>query len=218
MQKNTKLKLSVRIAIVCFIGIISVGCYFLFLPKTNSTHSFGWQFPVTKFPMTGSNQGSSANSKIRDPKAVPEGLPVRLKIPSLGVDSAIEDALITPDGRMDVPAGSVNVAWFALGPQPGDVGSAVIGGHYGIKDGVPFVFYKLNTIQVGDKIQIVNDKGDTINFVVRSTKSFDSKADATDVFTSSDGVAHLNLITCEGTWNQVNGGYPDRFVVFADKE
>lgn len=185
------------------------------LAKNISNEGFGWKFPVTKFPSTGSG-GSLAYSDIRDPGGIPQGLPVRLKIPDIGVDSAIEDALVTPDGRMDVPAGSENVAWFALGPHPGEVGSAVIGGHFGITNGVPFVFYKLDQVAVGDKIYIEDDKGDTLAFVVRSIKLFNRDDDATTVFTSEDGLAHLNLITCEGIWNKINDTYPERRVVFAD--
>ena len=117
---------------------------------------------------------------------------------------------------MDVPAGSVNVAWFALGPHPGQVGSAVIGGHFGIDDGVPKVFYNLNKLEVGDKVYVVDDTDTTLAFIVRSIRSFDLNADATTVFTSHDGLAHLNLITCEGPWNQVDDTYPDRRVVFTD--
>jgi LPXTG-site transpeptidase (sortase) family protein len=132
------------------------------------------------------------------------------------VDSDIEDALITPDGKMDVPEGSKNVAWFALGPHPGDVGSAVIGGHFGIQDNVPFVFYNLDKLKIGDKVYVVNDRGDTLAFQVRSIELFDRNADATTVFISNDGLAHLNLITCEGIWNQINNTYPERRVVFTD--
>jgi LPXTG-site transpeptidase (sortase) family protein len=115
---------------------------------------------------------------------------------------------------MEVPAGTVDVAWFALGPHPGQVGSAVIGGHFGIENGVPFVFYNLNKLSIGDYIYIVDDEGNTITFVVNSTALFAANADATTVFTSNDGKAHLNLITCEGIWNEVAGEYPERTVVF----
>jgi LPXTG-site transpeptidase (sortase) family protein len=148
---------------------------------------------------------------------VPSGLPVRLKIPLIGVDSFIENAYITPEGAMEVPSGTVDVAWFALGPDPGQVGSAVIGGHFGIKNGVPFVFYNLSKLKVGDYVYILNDKGNTITFVVTLIKLFAANADSTTVFTSTDGLAHLNLITCEGVWNSIAGEYPDRTVVFTTK-
>ena len=217
MNKKTKLIL----IIVFFITILGAGYYFLFFQTDNTgntiaDNTFGWKFPITKFPIAGLNSNQIAYSNIRDPGGIPQGLPIRLKIPVIGVDSTIEDAVITPDGRMDVPSGSVNVAWFALGPHPGEIGSAVIGGHFGIKNGVKFVFYDLDKIQVGDKIYIVDDIDNTLAFQVRLIKLFDQNADATTVFTSNDGLAHLNLITCEGIWNKVNNNYPSRRVVFAD--
>jgi LPXTG-site transpeptidase (sortase) family protein len=221
MKKNI---LVLLLVIVVVVEVLGIG-YFLVVPRRTSPvvpasvvdTLLGWRFPsAVKFPSTGSVGGPIAYSSIRDPGGIPQGLPVRLQIPVIGVDSAIEDALITPDGRMDVPAGTIDVAWFALGPHPGEVGSAVIGGHYGIQNGVPFVFYKLDTLKVGDNVYIVDDANNTLTFIVRAIKSFARTADATTVFSSTDGVAHLNLITCEGIWNQVNGNYPDRLVIFTD--
>lgn len=217
-NKNIKLLLVGAV----FVAVMGTGSYFLMAPKpepdlainTYYDKSFGWKYPAVKFPTTGPDV--FAYSDIRDPGGIPQGLPMRLKIPIIGVDSAIEDALITNDGRMDVPQGSTNVAWFALGPHPGQVGSAVIGGHFGIRNNLPFVFYDLDKLKVGDKVYIENDKGETLAFQVRSIKLFERDADATTVFTSDDGLAHLNLITCEGLWNRVNDTYPLRRVVFTD--
>ncbi|MDP2668864.1 MAG: sortase [bacterium] len=218
-NKNIKLLLIAAV----FAAVMGIGSYFLTAPKqgselavnTYSDKSFGWKYPTVKFPKLGLND-QLAYSDIRDHGGIPQGLPVRLKIPVIGVDSAIEDALITNDGRMDVPQGSTNVAWFALGPNPGQAGSAVIGGHFGIRNNTPFVFYNLDKLVVGDKVYVINDKGETLAFQVREIKLFDRDADATTVFTSDDGLAHLNLITCEGLWNRVNDTYPQRRVVFTD--
>lgn len=220
-MKVTKQLKSVIIIVLLF-GITATGTYFIFFSQHQANtreqkltdDTFGWKFPTVKFPSTGSTQ--IAVSGLRDTESVTNGAPVRLKIPVIGVDSAIEDAFITPDGRMDVPLGSVNVAWFALGPHPGQKGSAVIGGHFGIKNNIPFVFYKLNELKIGDKVYVVDDKGNNIAFKVQSIKSFGRNDDATTVFTSEDGLAHLNLITCEGIWNRVNNSYPQRLVVFTD--
>src|SRR3989344_9500143 len=155
-MKITLTNKSKRLILVFILGLLGFGYYFLFSKpdlagNTVADNAFGWKFPVAEFPLVGPNGDKLAYSSIRNPGVIPEGLPVRLKIPIIGVDSAIEDALITPDGRMDVPQGSVNVAWFSLGPHPGEVGSAVIGGHFGIRSGVPFVFYNLDKLKVGDK-------------------------------------------------------------------
>ncbi len=220
MKYKKSLYLPLLLLLFLLIGLLGIYGYSEYKKESERKlvqESFGWRFPVVGFPDVGEGDGSLlAYSSIRDPGGIAQGLPVRLLIPTIGVNTAIEDALITHDGKMDVPAGSINVAWFALGPSPGRVGSAVIGGHYGIDNGVPKVFYDLDKLKVDDIVQIINDKGETLSFIVRSKKSFDRYDDATTVFTSQDGLAHLNLITCEGVWNQVDDSYPQRLVVFTD--
>jgi len=219
---NPKTYLISLFVVLIFIGAVVMFRNQLFLPKRDTTNSnttdelLGWKFPVDKFPPSGQVSDSGAYSEFRKSGGSPRGLPVRLQIPSIDVDSAIEDAYITQDGRMDVPAGSVNVAWFALGTIPGQKGSAVIGGHFGIDDGVPKVFYNLNKLKVGDKVYVVDDTNNTLAFIVRSIRLFDKNAESSSVFYSNDGLAHLNVITCEGEWNKVNDTYPDRRVVFTD--
>jgi LPXTG-site transpeptidase (sortase) family protein len=146
------------------------------------------------------------------------GIPIRLKIPKINVDSTIEQVGLTQDGAMDVPKGPADTAWFDLGPRPGETGSAVIAGHSGYKDGRAAVFDDLYKIEKGDKIYVENTTGDTITFVVRDIQRYKPQANAADVFGSSDGVAHLNLITCTGLWDKVEKTHSDRLVVFTDRE
>lgn len=144
--------------------------------------------------------------------------PIRLEIPVINVDSTIEYVGIDKDGAMGVPQGPSNVAWYNLGPRPGEVGSAVIDGHYGFKNGIPAVFDNLYKIKIGDKVNVLDNKGVITTFIVRKIAKYDPSADATQVFTSTDGKAHLNLITCTGTWNSVLQSHNSRLVVFTDKE
>lgn len=146
------------------------------------------------------------------------GLPTRLNIPNINIDTVIEHVGLTPDGAMEVPKGPTNAAWFDLGPHPGDEGSAVLAGHFGWKNGIPAVFDNLYKLRKGDKIYLEDDKGIIVTFIVRESRTYDAKADASDVFGSTDGKAHLNLVTCEGIWNDIKKSRPYRLVVFADKE
>lgn len=134
------------------------------------------------------------------------------------LDAAIEHLGLTADGAMDTPKGPNTVAWYRQGVMPGEIGSAVIAGHFGWKNGIPAVFDTLNRLRRGDKLAIIDDKGMTTNFVVRNIKSFSETDNTTTVFTSNDSKAHLNLITCSGVWNKVSGRFPNRLVVFSDKE
>ncbi len=202
---NLSKNLSKRILIIIFLGFFIFLGLFLFLFFKDSTHTSLIPLVVkTTIPL---GQGKDNF-----------GLPVRLKIPNINVDAVVEDVGLTSDGAMEVPKGPDNVAWFDLGPHPGDNGSAVIAGHFGWKNSIPAVFDNLYKLKNGDKIIVEDDKGATISFVVRESRKYDANADASDVFGSTDGKAHLNLVTCEGIWNSVKKGRPYRLVVFADKE
>ncbi|MFA6095496.1 MAG: class F sortase [Candidatus Paceibacterota bacterium] len=146
------------------------------------------------------------------------GLPSHLRIPAIDVDSIVEYVSLTIDGVMDIPEDPADVGWFEPGPRPGGEGSAVIAGHYGWKDGIPAVFDNLNKLRRGDKIYVEDDTGTVITFIVRELKVYGKDDDASDVFRSNDGIAHLNLITCEGVWNKALQGYSQRLVVFTDRQ
>lgn len=146
------------------------------------------------------------------------GLPVRLEIPEINVDANINYVGLNSDGAMDISENQDDVAWFNLGPHPGENGSAVIAGHYGRKKWKPSVFDNLYKLREGDKLFIEDTQGIIATFVVREIRRYDPKADASDVFNSNDGKAHLNLITCEGSWDDVSQSYSLRLVVFTDKE
>lgn len=146
------------------------------------------------------------------------GLPVRLKIPALAVDTSFEYVGLTSEGAMDIPDGPTAVAWFDLGPRPGNAGSAVISGHYGWKDGIPAVFDNLHTLVKGDKVHVLDEHGVTTTFVVRELRTYGEHVDSSDVFGSRDGKSHLNFITCKGVWSKNDKSYSERLVVFTDKE
>jgi LPXTG-site transpeptidase (sortase) family protein len=148
---------------------------------------------------------------------VVSGLPTRLVIPKIGVDAGFEYVGVTPQGAMDVPKDPIYVGWFDLGPRPGEEGSAVVAGHEGWKNGILVVFDNLHTLQKGDKVYVEDDKGVTTVFAVRELRELGKNEDASIVFNSNDGKAHLNLITCEGVWNADLKSYSNRLVVFTDK-
>ena len=145
-------------------------------------------------------------------------LPVQLKIPKINIDTAIEHVGLTSSGAMDVPKDPTQVAWFNHGPRPGEVGSAVISGHYRWKNNTPVIFNDLHLLQKGDRVSVVDAAGVTTTFLVREVRVYGLHDNAAGVFTSSDGKAHLNLITCQGVWDNVKKSYLQRLVVFTDKE
>jgi sortase A len=145
------------------------------------------------------------------------GLPIRLFIPKIKVDAPVGPVGLTDTGAMDVPKGPSDAGWFELGKRPGEVGSSVIVGHFGWKDGIPAVFDELSVLRKGDLVTVLDEQNATTTFAVREIANYDPNADASDVFGSSDGKVHLNLVTCEGVWNKEGKSYSQRLVVFTDK-
>jgi len=156
---------------------------------------------------------------INNYKAGTSGVPASIKISKINVNVYLESVGLTSQGAVGVPREKNNAAWFNLGPRPGDVGNAIIVGHYGYwQNGAATVFNNLYKLRKGDKIDIKDGKGAIITFVVRELRTYSENDDVTDVFVSSDNQAHLNLITCQGAWNKFSKSYPKRLVVFADQE
>lgn len=176
-------------------------------------------FVFRKPAQNGSTPLTTNTTTIHKPQKASIGLPVRLKIPKINVNAAVEYVGLTSQGDMGAPKGPDGVAWYKLGPRPGENGSAVMAGHYGRwKNGQGSVFDNLNKLIKGDNLYVIDKKGTTTTFVVRELRTYNPKGDHTDVFISKDGKAHLNIITCEGVWNEARKTYSNRLVVFADKE
>ena len=151
-------------------------------------------------------------------KKVISSIPVRIKIPAMNIDAVVESTGLTKQGSMDVPKGHTNAGWYNLGTIPGDIGSAVIAGHVGRwLNGDISVFNDLTKLKKGDVVYIQNKLGATISFKVTATKIYTDNQNAPDVFTSSDGLAHLNLVTCTGAYDKATNSYSSRLVVFTDK-
>jgi sortase A len=140
-------------------------------------------------------------------------LPVRLIIPAIHVDAAIEQVGDTPDGTMEAPRAWQDVGWYGLGFRPGDVGSAVIAGHLdSITDRA--VFWDLNRLRVGDEVNVQDDDGSHLTFAVvgRMVYAADN-APLEKIFGPAEAPG-LNLVTCNGSFDWGSGNYDKRLVVY----
>jgi LPXTG-site transpeptidase (sortase) family protein len=159
------------------------------------------------------------NAMAIEKQVIKIGLPIRLIIPVINVDAAIAYTGLTADGAMDIKGDPTQVAWYELGPRPGENGSAVIAGHYGwTASGEAAVFNNLHNLNKGDEIIVIDDKGISITFTVRESRRYDPDADASSIFKSDDSKSHLNLITCDGVWINSKNTYSNRLVIFTDKK
>ncbi len=172
---------------------------------------------ITMFNVQDPFVGSIIN--VEDKKEHTSGIPMQLTIPSIDVDAPIQSLGLAKDGSVDVPKGPSEAAWFNVGPRPGEKGSSVITGHYGPwLNGAQSVFNNLNKLKPGDKVQVKDPTGKIFTFVVKSAKTYKADDKPPEVFNSTDGKVHLNLITCQGDWLRNERTFTERLVVFTDLE
>jgi LPXTG-site transpeptidase (sortase) family protein len=145
------------------------------------------------------------------------GLPMRLRIPAINVDTALDYVGLTSTGELDTPKGPSNAGWFNLSPLPGEKGISIIDGHFGWIHNTPAVFDNLHAIKVGDNVYAEDEHEVTYIFVVRELKTYAANQDPRDVFVPGDDKAHLNLITCQGDWIETRKSYSARLIVLTDR-
>jgi sortase (surface protein transpeptidase) len=109
-----------------------------------------------------------------------------------------------------------DVAWYKLGPRPGETGNAVIDGHLDSAVG-PAIFLYLRNLRIGDRIYVTDDGGVVRTFAVTEMDSYGlNDAPLERIFGPSSG-HNLNLITCSGTWDAQAHIYNQRLVVYTQQ-
>ncbi|TDC52467.1 class F sortase [Jiangella ureilytica] len=154
-------------------------------------------------------------SATTGPRPIPavDTVPVRVRIPAIGVDSALETLHRDGDGRLAAPVDWQTAGWFAGGPVPGAPGPAVIAGHVDSPSG-PAVFARLARLRPGDRVEVELGDGATAVFEVDGSRTVAQAEFPADEVYGPVPDRQLRLITCH-TFDEAAGHYVDNLVVFA---
>jgi sortase (surface protein transpeptidase) len=173
-----------------------------------------------------------------DIRSGPIDVPLVLRIPSLELSVPVLGVGITPANVMDAPAGPAadpvwqKAFWYRGSGIPGEVGTATLAGHVDDVLGRPAAFARLKDLRAGDTIVLHDTRsGLDVSFAVTETQNYtNAQAYEPAVLTrlygagpvagkgpqpAADGLAHLVLITCAGTY--VHGSFDHRLAVFAQR-
>lgn len=142
--------------------------------------------------------------------------PVRLQVPALGVDTAVEPVGVAPDGQMVIPDDVARVGWYRFGPAPGENGSAVIAGHVDDREQGLGVLAPLREAAVGQEVMVTAADGTTTRWRVVSRELISKQVLPVDRLFSRAGPPRLTLITCGGPFLPELGSYRDNVVVIAE--
>ncbi|MFF9089948.1 class F sortase [Streptomyces sp. NPDC014991] len=149
------------------------------------------------------------------PRPLRRSVPVRLRIPAIGVDTPLLSLGLEPDGTVQVPPVTAHdrAGWYRYSPVPGQRGPSVILGHVTVGSYGDGVFRHLDRLRTGERIVARLENGTQAEFAVTATRTV-AKADfpTDDVYGDVDR-PELRLITCGGPRD--GHGYRDNVIVFA---
>jgi LPXTG-site transpeptidase (sortase) family protein len=142
----------------------------------------------------------------------------RLVIDSIGVNASVFTFGLDADRVPEVPTNGTDVAWYNFSAPPGTGSNAVFAGH--VTWGGNAVFYQLDEVQVGDRINLRGDSGVELSYVVSDSFLVDpNDPNSLSVMSPTDSDV-ITVITCGGSFYYTgdpvaNGDYTHRRIVRA---
>jgi hypothetical protein len=152
-------------------------------------------------------------------------VPVRLTIPAIDVDAAVESRGTVqyenaftgrPVTGFGVPESMATTSWWSDGPQPGSGQMAVVLGHE--NDAGPAVFDRLHELRPGDRLTMTDADGAVLTLEVMGEPltGLDKATSAlSDALNGHPAGAGLALVTCGGEYDPEAQASEDNTVVFA---
>ncbi len=151
---------------------------------------------------------------VPEPARTSDNRPTFLRIPVLATAAAVGSVGLEPDGTLQVPTAWGDIGWYEYGPRPGEVGAAVLVGHYDSTTG-PAVFYQLDKIKKSDMIDVSLADGTVAHFAVDRIQEVSKAAfPVAEVYGKVDR-PELRLITCGGDFDRKTHHYLDNMIVYA---
>jgi LPXTG-site transpeptidase (sortase) family protein len=142
----------------------------------------------------------------------------RLIIPKIGVDAPFTYKVVPDSGQMPNPNGPEDIAyydfsgWAGMGGVPGLGGNVVLAGHVDYINHGPAVFWELDTLAVGDRVQIRLKDGTIIEYAIEFNKHIAATEADWEAIVAGTAEESITLITCGGEFSA--GHYSDRQILW----
>jgi hypothetical protein len=171
--------------------------------------------PTSSGSVSPSRPSSDPAAGFRSPRRHPTiALPVRLRIPAIGVDTPLERLGLDKQGTVQPPTAWQEAGWFTGSARPGQAGPAVILGHVDSTSG-PAVFYRLQLLRPGAAVEVTRADHTTIVFRVAGQQKVAKSQFPTDLVYGPTLEPSLRLVTCGGSFDAKSHHYRDNIIVSA---
>ncbi len=162
-------------------------------------------------PRLSSHVQRLADASLADAGGGRAARPVRIEVPSVGIDAAI--APTGADASQIVVPPVHRVGWFRGGPRPGEPGRTILIAHIDSLDG-PAAFTGLPTVASGARVTVVGSDGTPHRYRISRTVEIPKPQFPADLVYDPTSRSTLVLITCTGAFHP-DTGYEDNFIAFA---
>ena len=139
--------------------------------------------------------------------------PTRLLIARIAVDAKVEARGLDANRNLATAKDFRDVAWYNLGPAPGEPGNAILNGHVNWWTGSA-VFTRLSELRPGDKVVVLRADGMRLTFRVTARTIVTANTRVASLFAPSTA-STITLITCSGRWDPRIGSDTHRLLVSA---
>lgn len=179
--------------------------------------------PSTK-GSTATHQSQEGTDKTKPPVDVlaayhvAPDLPRALYINKLGIAARIKPMSLNADNSIQAPINIYDSGWYDGSAKPGEPGAVFIDGH---SSGASHfgLFGRLDSLVVGDEIQVEKGDGTRVSYKVVHTDVVDlDKVDMNSMLKPyGDAVNGLNLMTCAGNWINNDTTLNKRVLVYTEQ-
>jgi hypothetical protein len=143
--------------------------------------------------------------------------PVRLVVPDVGIDMAVDAVGVKDDGEMQIPEDATRAGWYEFGPAPADAaGATVMAAHVDSRQTGIGPFAKLREVGVGATLTVTTADGSAHEYRVVDVAKVPKAGAPVDQWFDRSGAPRLVLVTCGGTFRRDIGHYTDNVVVTAE--
>lgn len=142
--------------------------------------------------------------------------PVRIRIPAIGVDMAVQPEGLDESGAMALPPNPVDAAWYRYGSWPGSAGGAtVIAAHVDSLDYGRGPLARLPEATAGTEVLVTGADGREHRYLVQDGGMVRKPEVAWDAVFDRSGPARLTIVSCGGEFDYDRRTYLDNVIVNA---